>query len=64
MWQIVLKREALLRVLKDLRSELVHEYLEEDYVEKFEEVLFWIEKLFEIAGNIKRYCRQFEEIER
>jgi uncharacterized protein YutE (UPF0331/DUF86 family) len=52
----------LLRAMKDLRNELVHEYLEEDYVKKFEEVLLWTGKLFEIAGNVKRYCRKFETI--
>lgn len=52
----------LLRAMKDLRNELVHEYLEEDYVKKFDEVLLWTVKLFEIAENIKRYCRKFEDI--
>ncbi len=52
----------LLRAMKDLRNELVHEYLEEDYMKKFEEVLLWTGKLTEIAENIKRYCRKLESI--
>src|SRR5208283_1963015 len=52
----------ILRAMKDLRNELVHEYLEEDYVKKFEEVLSWTEKIFEITENIIKYCMKFETI--
>ena len=50
----------LLRAMKDLRNELVHEYLEKDCIKKFEEVLLWTGELFKIAENIERYCRKFD----
>ena len=44
-----------LRIMKDLRNTIVHEYIEDDLVEIFDEVLRYSEKLIEIFQRSTRY---------
>ncbi|NWF65853.1 MAG: capsule biosynthesis protein [Campylobacterales bacterium] len=41
--------------MKDIRNTIVHEYIEDDLVEIFDEVLFFSKKLIEIINNTLRY---------
>jgi uncharacterized protein YutE (UPF0331/DUF86 family) len=50
----------IIRAMKDLRNELVHEYLEEDYILKFEEVFKWVKVLIKIYDNIIKYCEKYK----
>ena len=44
--------------MKDLRNELVHEYIQENLVEKFKEVLEYTPKLFNIINKLRSYVRR------
>lgn len=44
-----------LRIIKDIRNTVVHEYIEDDLVEVFEEVLQYTEDLIEIINNTLKY---------
>jgi len=44
-----------LRLMKDIRNTIVHEYIEEDLVEVFDEVLEYTAKLIEIFNNTITY---------
>ncbi|WP_293446030.1 hypothetical protein [Persephonella sp.] len=46
--------------MKDLRNELVHEYIQENLLEKFKEVLEYTPKLFDIANKLKNYVRKMK----
>ncbi|BCD67964.1 hypothetical protein [Nitratiruptor sp. YY09-18] len=49
-----------LRIMKDLRNDIVHEYIEENFIEIFDEVLMYSEKLIEIMENTLRYLQELE----
>ncbi len=44
-----------LRIMKDVRNTVVHEYIEEDLVEVFDEVLLYTETLIRIIKNSLAY---------
>ena len=44
-----------LRVMKDIRNTIVHEYIEDDLIDVFEEVLEYSEKLIEIINTTLSY---------
>ena len=44
--------------LKDLRNELAHEYIDEELVEKFKEVLNMTPILFEILDKVLNYVKE------
>ena len=44
-----------LRIMKDIRNNIVHEYIEDELVELFEEVLEYSQKLIEIMKNTLIY---------
>ena len=44
-----------LRIMKDVRNTIVHEYIEDALVEVFDEVLLYSEKLIVIIENTLRY---------
>lgn len=44
-----------LRIMKDVRNTIVHEYVEEDLVEVFDEVLIYADKLITIIENTLVY---------
>lgn len=44
-----------LRIMKDVRNTIVHEYVEDDFVEIFDEVLEYSQKLIEITINTLVY---------
>ncbi|SMC09514.1 hypothetical protein SAMN05660197_1328 [Nitratiruptor tergarcus DSM 16512] len=49
-----------LRIMKDLRNDIVHEYIEENLIEIFDEVLMYSEKLIEIMENTLRYLQEIK----
>jgi uncharacterized protein YutE (UPF0331/DUF86 family) len=48
----------ILIALKDLRNELVHEYIEENLVKKYKEVIDSIPKLLEIIDKVFKYVEE------
>lgn len=46
-----------LRIMKDVRNTVVHEYIEDDLAEVFEEVLQYSEKLISIIKNTLDYIK-------
>ena len=44
-----------LRMMKDIRNTIVHEYIEDDLVDVFDEVLEYTEKLIDIMDNTIKY---------
>jgi len=50
-----------LRVLKDLRNEIVHNYDSDDYEEVFDDSLRLIPDLLEIVNKVKVYCGKLLE---
>jgi uncharacterized protein YutE (UPF0331/DUF86 family) len=51
-----------LRVMKDIRNTIVHEYIEDELVEVFEEVLEYSKKLLKIMDNTLEYIKKDLEI--
>lgn len=47
----------MLRVMKDLRNTIVHEYIEDELIDVFEEVLKYSEILIEIINNTLYYIK-------
>lgn len=47
-----------LRIMKDVRNTVVHEYIEDDLVEVFDEVLEYCEKLIIIIKNSLNYINE------
>ena len=47
-----------LRIMKDIRNTIVHEYIEDDLVEVFDEVLNYTQKLIEIINNTIVYIKK------
>lgn len=47
-----------LRMMKDVRNTIVHEYVEDDLVEVFDEVLMYSEKLIQIIQNTLDYIHR------
>lgn len=47
-----------LRIMKDVRNTIVHEYIEEELVDVFEEVLQYTKKLIEIMNNTLSYIEK------
>jgi hypothetical protein len=45
----------VLVALKDLRNELVHEYIEENLVKKYKEVIMRVPQLLEIVDKVIKY---------
>lgn len=43
--------------MKDLRDELVHEYIQENLVERFKEILIYTPELFNIINKLKLYVK-------
>lgn len=50
----------VLRVMKDIRNTIVHEYIEDELVEVFEEVLEYSKLLIEIINNTIRYIEELQ----
>lgn len=44
-----------LRIMKDIRNTIVHEYIEDELTEVFEEVLEYTQKLIQIINNTLNY---------
>ena len=44
-----------LRIMKDIRNTVVHEYIEDELVEIFDEVLEYSKRLIEIINNTLNY---------
>ncbi|WP_051654238.1 hypothetical protein [Persephonella sp. KM09-Lau-8] len=49
----------LLIELKDLRNELIHEYIQEMLLEKFKEIIEKTPLLFDIANKINSYLKKY-----
>ncbi len=47
-----------LRIMKDVRNTIAHEYIEDDLVEVFDEVLLYTEKLISIIYNTLNYIQE------
>lgn len=47
-----------LRIMKDLRNSIVHEYIEDELTEVFEEVLEYAPVLMEIMQNTREYIKE------
>jgi len=48
-----------LRIMKDLRNQIVHEYISEGLVEFFEDIMKYAPKLFGIRTKIEEYCKKY-----
>ena len=46
------------RIMKDIRNTIVHEYIEDELVDVFDEVLEYTEKLIEIIDNTSIYIKK------
>jgi len=53
-----------LRIMKDIRNTIVHEYIEDDLVDVFEEVLEYSEKLITIINTTIGYINRIEGIDK
>lgn len=47
-----------IRVMKDVRNTVVHEYIEDELVEVFEEILLYSEDLIHIINNTLNYIQK------
>lgn len=47
------------REIRDLRNQIVHEYVDEDLISTFNEILKYTPKLLEIIKNTKIYCKKY-----
>ena len=50
-----------LRVMKDIRNTIVHEYIEDELAEVFDEVLTYTSKLIEIIDNTLNYIEKLQK---
>jgi len=50
-----------LRIMKDVRNSIVHEYIEDELTEMFEEVLEYTSKLIDIIHNTLDYMDRYNE---
>ena len=50
-----------LRIMKDIRNTIVHEYIEDDLVDVFEEVLVYTKKLILIINTTLKYMAKIEK---
>jgi len=50
-----------LRIMKDIRNSIVHEYIEDELTDIFEEVLEYAAKLIEIIHNTLHYMDRYNE---
>ncbi|MDT7908158.1 MAG: hypothetical protein RRA63_09000 [Candidatus Calescibacterium sp.] len=48
----------ILVALKDLRNELVHEYIEENLVKKYKEVIMRVPQLLDIVNKVIKYIEE------
>ena len=48
-----------MRMMKDIRNSIVHEYIEDELVNLFEEVLVYSDKLLEIVNNSLLYTKRY-----
>ncbi len=51
-----------IREMKDLRNQIVHEYLSDALINLIGDVLEYTPKLFEVQERILKYCKQKHEI--
>lgn len=49
-----------IRMIKEIRNEIVHEYVEDGLINIFEDVLKYSEKLLEMMIQTKKYCQNIE----
>jgi len=52
---------AMLRIMKDVRNTIAHEYIEDDLVEVFEEVLQCTKELINIINNTLKYIQSIKD---
>ncbi|MEA1892607.1 MAG: hypothetical protein U9N33_07855 [Campylobacterota bacterium] len=50
----------MLRIMKDVRNTIAHEYIEDDLVEVFEEVLLYTKELINIVNNTLKYIETIQ----
>jgi uncharacterized protein with HEPN domain len=48
--------------MKDIRNTIVHEYIEDELVDVFDEVLQYSQRLLEIMGNTQAYMNKLIEV--
>jgi hypothetical protein len=48
-----------IRVIKDVRNEIAHEYIQNDLAGIFEDVLRLTPKLFALLNNVRSYCNKY-----
>ena len=53
-----------LRIMKDIRNTIVHEYIEDDLVEVFDEVLEYTAKLIHIINTTMKYINNIKAIKK
>lgn len=51
-----------IRLLKELRNQIVHEYINENLIKLYILVMQYTDKVFEISENIKQYCKSHFKI--
>ena len=47
-----------IRMIKEVRNDIVHEYVEDGLIDIFEDVLKYSEKLLEMMNQTKNYCQK------
>lgn len=52
-----------IRLMKDIRNSIVHEYIEDELIDIFEEVLCYSENLIIIIHNTKKYIEKLKKEE-
>jgi len=50
-----------IREIRDLRNDIVHEYLAEELENVFKNIFKYTPKLFNIVNNIKEYCAKYND---
>ena len=51
---------AEIRIIKDIRNEIVHEYVEEGLLDTFEEVLKYGDRLLGMMNATEEYCKKIK----
>ena len=52
-----------IRLIKDLRNQIVHEYSSDFIFDVLEDLFAYIPQLFEIADSIQKYCLKYVKID-
>lgn len=53
---------ANIRIMKDIRNVIVHEYVAEAILDVYKDVTAYVPEIFSICKRVKRYCAKFFKV--